>query len=121
MSSKQNDTTTQFRTCIYLPPRVNSQNPWYETTVTRSFLGNSLTVLQMQMCLIFFGALFFKSIFCRFRIPRFTSMSIVSPIMFLYCHCSYIVYVITCYSVVIINDEDAYGVQNTHVSNTNTC
>ncbi|GAU26984.1 hypothetical protein TSUD_290340 [Trifolium subterraneum] len=47
---------------------------------TRSFLLSSLPVLQMQMCLIFFGTLLLKSILCRFGIPKFTSMSIVGLI-----------------------------------------
>ncbi|WJX71334.1 hypothetical protein P8452_55337 [Trifolium repens] len=80
MSSKYNDTFTQIKTCIYLPPRVNSQKPWFQMTDTRSFLQNSLPVLQIQICLIFFGTLFFKYILCRFGIPKFTSMSIVGLI-----------------------------------------
>lgn len=78
MSSKHNKTDFNFRTCIYLPPRVNSQEPWCVTDNGDRILVNSLPVLQMQMCLIFFGTLLFKSILCRIGISKFTSMSIVS-------------------------------------------
>jgi hypothetical protein len=135
MSSKHNDTFAQIKTCIYLPPRVNSQKPWFQMADTRWFLGNSLPVLQIQMCLIFFGTLFFKSILCRFGIPKFTSMSIVSPIItcyitnmiiffFVVVVCSYtnisynmlhfvksLLFVLTNYVAPTIYNEDVIGIR----------
>lgn len=77
------DSFNKSKTCIYLPPRVNSEIPWFN--ITGSGYGliaeNSLPVLQMQMCVIFFATLFFKSLLCRLGIPKFTSMSIVSPFL----------------------------------------
>ncbi|CAI8593710.1 unnamed protein product [Vicia faba] len=83
MSSKQNDTNVYFNTCIDLPPRVNSEVPWWKITNSNTSLANPLPVLQMlqmQMCLIFFATLLLKSILSRFGIHRFTSMSIVGLI-----------------------------------------
>ncbi|CAK8532588.1 unnamed protein product [Lathyrus sativus] len=81
MSLKQNETNVYYKTCIYLPPRVNSQIPWWKITNSDTILVNSLPVLQMQMCLIFFATFWFKSILSRFGIHRFTSMSIVGLIL----------------------------------------
>lgn len=90
MSSEQDETPIfSYKTCINLPPRVDLQEQWREPTDSGVISVNSLPVLQAQMCIIFFGTLLFKCTFHRFGIPRFTSMSIVSPIMFLYCHCCY--------------------------------
>ena len=86
MSYEQNETLIYFyKTCINLPPRVDSKEPLREPTDSGPILVKSLPVLQGQMCIIFFGTLLFKCIFSRFGIPRFTSMSIVSSFMFLKC------------------------------------
>jgi hypothetical protein len=117
MSSKHNDTFAQIKTCIYLPPRVNSQKPWFQMADTRWFLGNSLPVLQIQMCLIFFGTLFFKSILCRFGIPKFTSMSIVSPIITCYITNMIIVFVVVCsYTNICYKNNVTFCVRNNMLS-----
>lgn len=74
-----NDTVYEYiRTCISMPPRVNSATPWLRMDDSEMFPVNSLPVLQLQICVIFFGTLFFQTILCRLGIPRFTSMCIVS-------------------------------------------
>jgi len=69
MSYEQNETLIYFyKTCINLPPQVDSHEPWCEPTDSGPILVNSLPVLQGQMCIIFFGTLMFKCIFSRFGI-----------------------------------------------------
>lgn len=99
MSSEQDEIPiNSYKTCINLPLRVDSLEPSHGPMDSGVIFVNSLPVLQVQMCIIFFGTFLFKCIFRRFGIPRFTSMSIVSPIMFLYCHCSYCF----CFSVYLL-------------------
>lgn len=81
LTNTNTDSFNKSKTCIYLPPRVNSEIPWFNTTGSGMIVENSLPVLQMQMCVIFFATLFFKSLLCRLGIPKFTSMSIVSPFL----------------------------------------
>ena len=78
MSLQGHDITAYDTACLTLPPQVNSETIW----VTRGGSGllpeKALPMLEMQMCLVYFGTLFFHIFLGFLGIPRFTSMSIVS-------------------------------------------
>jgi len=63
--------------CTNLPPVVNSETPW--CTTNGMLPKSALPMLEMQICLIFLATFFLHTIVGRLGIPRFTSMSIVSP------------------------------------------
>lgn len=72
-----NKTLVYKRTCMILPPQTSSRGVW--VGYNGEFIQSPIPTLEMQMCIVFFGTLFFHTFLSRLRFPRFTSMIIVSP------------------------------------------
>ncbi|KAK7270909.1 hypothetical protein RJT34_26423 [Clitoria ternatea] len=75
MSTQWDEKIFFATSCTYLPPRVNSENPWW--SIHNMLPENSLPMLELQMCLIYFATMCIHAFLGRLGIPRFTSMSIV--------------------------------------------
>ncbi|KAK7255568.1 hypothetical protein RIF29_28981 [Crotalaria pallida] len=82
MSLELVDPIAYVNMCVILPPQVNSNELWLLGGKSKTLLPtSSLPILQMQMCIIFFGTLLFHTFLRHLGIPRFTSMSIVGFIL----------------------------------------
>ncbi|RDX97791.1 Cation/H(+) antiporter 4, partial [Mucuna pruriens] len=81
MSTQGNETVVYVTSCTYAPPRVNSETPWC-TTISGLLPQHALPMLQIQISLIFLATFFLHSFLGRLGIPRFTSMTIVSPSLY---------------------------------------
>ncbi|KAK4275190.1 hypothetical protein QN277_018317 [Acacia crassicarpa] len=74
-----NNTTVYKRTCMILPPQTNSRGMWVGHH--GEFIQSPLPSLEIQMCIVYFGTLFFHTFLSRLRFPRFTSMIIIGLII----------------------------------------
>ncbi|XP_054788946.1 cation/H(+) antiporter 4-like [Prosopis cineraria] len=80
MSLEENNGTTVYkRTCLILPPQMSSRGIWVGHH--GEFIQSPLPTLLMQMCIVFFGTLFFHCLLTRLRFPRFTSMIIMGLVL----------------------------------------
>ncbi|KAK7380388.1 hypothetical protein VNO78_32898 [Psophocarpus tetragonolobus] len=78
MSSNGNNTISYITSCTNVPPRVNSEMPWF--AMHGMLPENDLPMLQMQLCLIYLSTIFVHNFLGRLGIPKFTSMCIVGLI-----------------------------------------